>query len=143
MLVDELAVHAYIFHVEQWGVTTSTRTTKLWPADHFAVWWKHYLAQVNICISSRYHLTVLWGFGTGFSKLFTISVLKFSIINKSCWLMKHKNVVVWFMGHVTYSYIWKWQIYSPKELFPSHATALKPWLIYTLRKWWMVHALDL
>lgn len=139
-LLDELVVPAHIVQMEQWSVTTSTSPSK---HINLLIGEKHSLVQVNFCISYTYHLTILWEFGLAFSKLFPISVFKFSIINKSFWLMKHEFVVMQFMGHVTYSYIWKWLIYSSKELFPSHATALRTWLIYNPRKWWMVHALDL
>lgn len=101
-LLGELVVVAHIFYMAQWSVTTCTS-----PSKHISLLFgeKDCLVQVKICISSAYHLTLLWEFGLAFSKLFPISVFKFSIINKSFWLMKHEYVVMWFMGHVTYSYI--------------------------------------
>lgn len=46
---------------------------------------KHYLAHVNVGRSSAYHIILQYYANSGlvFSQLFTISVLKFSIINKS------------------------------------------------------------
>ena len=144
MLEDESVVLTYIFHIGQWDVTTSTSTSKLKPMLAICCLVKNTVGHRQ-AFESVVHV-ILQDYGNlrlVFSKLFTVSVFKLSIINKSFWLMKLKYAVVWFTGHVTYSYICKWLIYSSKELFPSHATALRPWLIYILRKWWMVHVLDL